>query len=150
MVYMGPRGGDGTVPMTGFQSRPAISPTQLAALLAADGPKRFKHFIGRVADFEVVWGLRNANGWVALADDAGARGFPVWPHADYAAACAVDEWAGCVPAGIDVHEFCEDWLPDMAGRQVSVAVFPTPAMKGVWMAADALKGFLAEELEKYE
>ena len=75
-----------------------LSPAQRDALLSSSGPARFKHFVGRVADTECVWGLRDTSGWVTLADDSGAMGFPVWPHPDYATACATDIWAGHVPA----------------------------------------------------
>lgn len=105
--------------------------SQRTALLSAPAPARFKHFIGRAADCERLWGLRDAGGWVALADETGALGFPVWPHPDYATACATGMWEGKLPADIDVHEFIGEWLPDMAARGVSVAVFSTPAMHGV-------------------
>lgn len=124
--------------------------SQRTALLSSSGPERFKHFISRAVDCERLWGLRDANGWVALEDETGAPGFPVWPHPDYAAACATESWAGNFPAEIDVYEFSEEWLPDMAARKVSVAVFPTPSMKGVWMQPEELHQYLAEELEKYE
>lgn len=132
-----------------------ISPSELTeaqrtALLSSPGPARVKHFIGRTADCERLWGLRDAAGWVALADDTGAPGFPVWPHPDYAQACATEAWAGSLPAEIDVHEFIEEWLPDMTEREVAVAVFPTPSMKGVWTKPDELQRYLAEELGKYE
>lgn len=102
--------------------------SQFAALLSSAGPARFKHFIGRAADCERLWGLRDASGWVGLTDETGAPGFPVWPHPDYAIACATQNWAGCFPAEIDVHEFMEEWLPDMTEREVCIAVFPTPSM----------------------
>jgi hypothetical protein len=124
--------------------------SQRNALLSSPGPARFKHFINRTADCERLWGLRDAIGWVALADDSGAPGFPVWPHPDYAQDCATETWTGSSPAEIDVHEFIEEWLPDMAERGVAVAVFPTPSMKGVWMKPDELRQYLAEELRKYE
>ena len=127
-----------------------LSALQRTALLASPAPARFKHFIGRAADYECVWGLRDASGWVALADETGAHGFPVWPHPDYASACATDAWTGNHPVAIDVYEFTEAWLPDMAARGVSVAVFPTPSMQGVWMAAEELRQCLAEELRKVE
>ncbi len=123
---------------------------KLAALLAAPGPKRFQHLVAQAADSETLWGLRNEEGWVSLADDAEACGFAVWPHPDYARACATGDWADCEPAVIDVHRFVEDWLPDMAAKGLSIAVFPTPAMKGVWMAPAELKSFLEEELAQYE
>ena len=107
--------------------------SQGTALQSSPGPARFKHFIGRTADCECLWGLRDGSGWVALADDTGAQGFPVWPHPYYAQACASEAWAGSLPAEIDLHEFIDEWLPDMAERKVSVAVFPKPSMKVVWM-----------------
>lgn len=124
--------------------------SQRAALLSSPGPAKFKHFIGRAADCERLWGLRDATGWVSLADDTGASGFPVWPHPDYAQACATDSWAGSLPAEIDVHEFVGQSLPHMEERAVSLAVFPTPSIKGVWMRPDELRRYLAEELAKYE
>lgn len=128
----------------------SLSAVQRAALLSSPGPARFKHFICRAADCESLWGLRDTSGWVALADETGAPGFPVCPHSDYAAACATETWAICSPAEIDVHEFIEKWLPDMEGRGVSVAVFPTPSMKGVWTKPGELQRYLTEELGKYE
>jgi hypothetical protein len=131
--------------------RPSELPqSQRAALLASAGPARFKHFISRAADCKCLWGLRDATGWVALADDTGVPGFPVWPHPDYAQACATETWAGSFPAEIDVHEFTDEWLPNMAEQEVLVAVFPTPSMKGVWMKPEELQRYLAEELRKYE
>lgn len=126
------------------------SPVQRAALLSSHGPARFEHFIVQAADCESLWGLRDNSGWVALADDSGAPGFPVWPHPDYAAECAMGAWAECFPSEIGVHEFAESWLPDMSKRGVSVAVFPTPSMKGVWISPDELNLYLTEELGKYE
>ena len=126
-----------------------LSQSQRTALLSSPGPARCKHFIGRAADYERVWGLRDATGWVAVADDTGAPGFAVWPHPDYAQACATAAFAGCVPAEIDVHAFIKEWLPDMTEREVSVAVFPTPSLKGVWMQAAELQRYLSEELDKY-
>lgn len=129
---------------------PSKVPTsQFDALLASPGPARFKHFIGRAADCERLWSLRDASGWVAEGEDASAPGFAVWPHPDYAAACATGAWAGCLPAEIEVYAFMQAWLPDMAERGVSVAVFPTPSMSGVRTNPEALQHFLAEELEKY-
>jgi len=108
-----------------------LSELQRTALLSSPGPARFAHFIGRAADCERLFGLRDATGWVSLADDTGAPGFPVWPHPGYAQACATEDWAGSLSAEIDVHEFIEQWLPDMTERAVSVAVFPTPYEGGM-------------------
>ena len=127
-----------------------ISSEQYAALISAEGPKRLKHLVTRAADGELLWGLRDESGWVSLADDSDAPGFPIWPHPDYAQDCAMGSWAGCQPTKIDVHEFVDDWLPDMSMQGVSIAVFPTPEMSGVWISPGELKLRLEEELDKYE
>lgn len=129
---------------------PELPQSQRDALLSSAGPARLKHFIGFVADCERLWGLRNASGWVAVADETGVPGFPVWPHPDYATACVKHAFSDSLPAEIDVHEFTEEWLPDMAAQEVLVAVFPTPLMKGVWMEPEELQRHLAEELKKYD
>ncbi|HZW14029.1 MAG TPA: DUF2750 domain-containing protein [Noviherbaspirillum sp.] len=115
-----------------------------------DGPARFKHFVSRVADWQKVWGLRSDSGWVSVGYDDGNSGFPVWPHPQYAAACATGEWAENRPASIDVHEFVESWLLNMTDDGVKVAVFPTPKMRGVFVEARGLQRMLQDELEQYE
>lgn len=54
------------------------------------------------------------------------------------------------PASIDVHEFVESWLLNMANDGVKVAVFPTPKMRGVFVEAGGLQRMLQDELEQYE
>jgi hypothetical protein len=127
-----------------------LTKTEFEAICALEGPQRYEHFIKRVADWESVWGLRDEEGWVAAGDDEGNSGFPVWPHPDFAAACAIEEWADNQPAPIDVHEFVEDWLPNMAEENVTIAVFPTPALRGVMVSASELQEHLLAELSNYE
>ena len=123
---------------------------QFSAVSALAGPVRFKHFISRVTDWETVWGLRNKSGWVVAGDDAGNSGFPVWPHPDYALACATGDWDGNSSAPIDVHDFVENWLPEMDADGVFIAVFPTPEMRGVPINASELQSYLQDELSQYE
>jgi hypothetical protein len=118
----------------------SLSRKEFLAICALDGSGRYRHFVKRVADWQKVWGLRNESGWVAAMDDEGNPGFPVWPHPEYAAACAVDEWKDNVPTPIDVHEFIEDWLPHMAEEHVAAIVFPTPTLRGVMISATELQG----------
>jgi hypothetical protein len=70
-----------------------VKDPEFAAVSALPGPARYAHFIGQVADWEEVWGLRGSGGWVLAADDDGRQLMPIWPHARYAEACAVGEWA---------------------------------------------------------
>jgi hypothetical protein len=127
-----------------------LNPKQFAAVSALPAPDRYQHFVGRVADWQFVWGLRDLGGWVSAADDEGNPGFAVWPHPDYAAACAIEKWAGNSPAAIEIHEFLENWLTGMASDGVAVAVFPTATMRGVLVPALQLQRAIQEELSRVE
>jgi len=126
------------------------SPAGAGAADAASCFVRLAHFLKRVVDWETVWGLRDEAGWVAVADSEGHSSFPVWPHPRYAAACADHEWAGNAPAAIDVRELVEQWLPAMASDNVSLAVFPTPGLRGVIVSAAELAAVLRRALAEYE
>lgn len=123
---------------------------QFLAVSALAGPVRYKHFVSRVTDWETIWGLRSESEWIAAGDGMGNSGFPVWPHPDYALACATGDWAGNFPSPIDVHDFAENWLPKMAADGVFIAVFPTPDMGGVPIDALELQHSLQDGLSQYE
>lgn len=123
---------------------------EIAAVLKLEGPARYSHFIGQVADWEVVWGLRSPDGWVSISDKTGAPMFPVWPHEPYARMLAVDSWAQVIPTPIEVHEWIEKWLPGLAKDRMKVAVFPTPEGKMVVVDALRLRGDIEAELARME
>jgi hypothetical protein len=128
----------------------ALSEREFEAVSCLGAKERFAHFLKRVADWEAVWGLRDEAGWVAATDSDDHSSFPLWPHPRYAAACANHEWAGNAPASIDVHEFVEEWLPAMASDNVFLAVFPTPALRGILVSAMELAAALRQALAAYE
>lgn len=128
----------------------ALSAQQFSEVSALPGPERYKHFVSRISDWQNVRGLRNEAGWAAAGDESGNSGFPVWPHYDYALACAVGEWSDNSPSAIEVHEFVESWLPNMAAKGVHLAVFPTPSLRGVLISASELQGHIQQELSQIE
>jgi hypothetical protein len=127
-----------------------LNQKQFQAVSALTGPDRYQHFVGRVADWQLVWSLKDENGWVSASDDLGNLTFPFWPHPDYAAACATGNWGGNAPGSIEVHEFLERWLPGMAKDGVAVAVFPTPTMRGTVVPALQLQQAIQDELSRIE
>ena len=117
---------------------------------ALAGPLRYKHFIVRSADTQVLFGLRTSEGWVSACDEDGAEGLPVWPHPAYAMACATGEWEGSTPVEIDIYDFANDWLPTMAAQGVNAIIFPTAAMHGVLADPAQLEADLKLELAQYD
>lgn len=112
--------------------------------------ERYGYFIKRVADGEELWGLRDDEGWASVADESGQPCFPVWPHPRFAEALATGEWSTYRATPIPLGSWLEDWLPGLQEDGAQIAVFPTPAARGVVVSCDELRAHLEHELELYE
>ncbi len=122
---------------------------QQNAILALDGPARYKHFIKQVVDHGLVWGLYQS-GWALAATCDGAETIPFWPGKQYAILCAHREWKGFVPKEINLQDFLEDWIPGMEEDKTQPGIFYTPTDKGVIPTTQELLCDLQSELLKYE
>lgn len=127
-----------------------LSTQEFSAVSRLSAPERYQHFIKRVADWAVVWGLRDANGWAAVGDENNRSVFPVWPHPDYVSVCATGEWGTYAASPIDIHIFLQEWLPNMSKQGVSLSVFPVPEIKGSIISPLILQADIQEELSKIE
>jgi len=127
-----------------------LSQKEFLAVSALEGADRYAHLLKRVADWELFWGLQNESGWVVGGDDKNNKLFPIWPHPDYAVACATGPWSGNTPTSIGLQQFLDHWLPGMASDGILVAVFPTPTMQGVAVGPEAFREDLSLEMAKYE
>lgn len=124
-----------------------VNKKQFEAVVALPAKERYGHFIKRVADAEEAWGLRSEGGW-ALAADEQNEVFPLWPHPQYAQACAAGDWAASSPERLSLGEVM-DLLGRLEENQLGVAVFPTPQGKGIVVSPAELRRHLEAELENY-
>jgi hypothetical protein len=127
----------------------AMNEKEFGSVLGLPAPRRYAYFIKKVADGDTMWGLRDRDGWVTTMDDDGNLHLPLWPHPDFAAACATAEWVGAEPAAIDVDEWVEGGAESLERDGLAVAVFPTPAGRGVAVAPARLKTDLEDEQSKF-
>ncbi len=125
------------------------TPSEVDAVLQLDGPKRHNHFVKRVVDEEMAWGLWK-DGWALMADDTGQQVFPLWPAREYAKLCAVANWSDYEPEEIALVDLMSDLLPKLGERNVLAGVFPTPGGKGVTVTATELASALDAEKQNYE
>lgn len=125
-----------------------MNPKQLAAVFELSATKRFEHFVKVVAEREEAWGLYQ-DGWAMAAADDGVSVFPLWPHKEYAEACAIDEWAGYLPKAISLDDLMEVVLPQLKVEGTLPGILPTPASKGAMPSIDELVAALEEELQRY-
>ena len=119
-----------------------LSPSRRDELLALGAEQRYRYAVTAAVADEGLWGLRDDEGWATVGDDGGAVYLPLWPHAELAALCATDSWAAYRPEPINLVELLAAWLPSLGEEGWGVAVFPTPAMAGVHVPSDELRGDL--------
>ncbi len=123
---------------------------EIEAVLELEGPKRYAHWIKKVADQQEVWSLWHECGWALAGDDAGHELVPVWPHSKYAILSAVGVWADYEAKSIPLEAWLTRWIEGIERDHRLVAVFPTPKDKGVVAEPRRLERDLRKELSQYE
>ncbi len=109
--------------------------------------ERYRYFIKKVADSQVVWGLWS-DGWALMGDDDG-EAVPVWPHPRFAEAFATADWKQYQPREISLDELLSKWIPGMKADRRKFAVFP--ANEATTTASpEQLGRDLEQELAKYD
>lgn len=74
---------------------------------------------------------------------------PFWPHSTYAALSAFGSWSMYKPKAVALKDFLEKWLVGLERDKLRLAVFPTPAGKGVPVDPEQCGQDLREELSQY-
>jgi hypothetical protein len=123
-----------------------LAADELEEILALSARERYGLCVQLAVDAEELWGLRNPDGWV-LAEDGGRDAFPLWPHPEFAAACAHGDWAGAVAEAIGLEELLHDLLPILTVDGVAVAAFPAPGGDGLIVSPESLRRDLEAEIE---
>lgn len=121
---------------------------KLKNILSFPAAKRYSYFIGKVCDFEEIWGL-HADGWAMASSDSGEKAIPFWPEKDFAEVCANGSWRGYSPKVIKLEDFANKWIPGMAKDGCILAIFPTPEDKGILINPDKVLKDLEEEFSQY-
>src|ERR1700712_4610312 len=77
---------------------------------------KYKLFVEKTAASNLVWGLKNKDGWANSnsADDESIDVIPFWSDKADAKACARNEWKSYLPAMIPLSEFLESGCVGMS------------------------------------
>jgi hypothetical protein len=116
-------------------------------ILALPSRERYGLFLQLAVDWEEVWGLHSDDGWVLSSAGDGRDLFPLWPHPQFAAACAHGGWSGTAAAAVPLDELLSDLLPILEEDGMAIAVFPGPDGEGVLVTPAELKQDLQAELD---
>ena len=119
---------------------------EIAAVLAADGKRRYEYFIHRVCDTRKIWALYD-DGWASLGAPH-EKLMPFWPHAIFAERFAIGDWITYRPREIDLDTFLVRWLPELASQGIGPAIFPDQNGKAVIVGLTDLAANLRHELSE--
>jgi hypothetical protein len=81
-----------------------VRPQELVAVSSLTPQDRYSYFIGKIADWEQVWGIRDDEGWACPLDSSEAMCFPIWPAKAFAEQCCIDDWQSRHPESISQEE----------------------------------------------
>ena len=102
----------------------SLTDVDQAAIEQLNDDERFNHFVNKAVEYQELWILTDEHGCMMLTSDDDEDCIPVWPHADYAKAWAVDDWEQCRPEAISMKVWQSRWVPGMEEDELLVAVFP--------------------------
>jgi hypothetical protein len=126
----------------------ALKEKEIQAVLELPSEQRYRYFIQRIVDTEIVWGLFD-DGW-ALAEDSNGIGiFPLWPASEYAQLCAKDDWVNYKPESFSIEELVDTLLPKMKENNVLPGIFYTPDLKSIIPDIDLVISDIQNEQERY-
>ena len=123
---------------------------QFEAVTALSSADRSSHFVGKVADWEQLWAVKNNEGWLVPETADGLEYFPVWPHHEYAQRIADEHFPGYETIEIPLEEFLSHWLPTCENDGVKIAVFPNKEWAFWVMEPKDLAQCLLDEAAQYE
>lgn len=128
-----------------------LTPKQIEEILAKKPENRYKYFIKTVFEEEEVWGLTDDEGWLMLEVEGEKQdALAVFPAAQFAEIFQkAGDFADMRVEALDLFEFME-WLDDMEGEQLKVAVFPTPSFQSAVMRPAVMIEDLEELFDKEE
>ncbi len=128
-----------------------INPQQYENVLALSAKERYSHFIGKVADWEQLWGLYNENeGWLTRTTPEEVEYISVWPHPKYAEKISKEYYPEYNEKEISLEYFMSNWLPKLNSDNMKIGVFPNQEGNTWLVEANDLLQDLQDEREQYE
>ncbi len=124
-----------------------LNDKQFESICNLSDDKRYEYFMRKVADWEEIWSLHSADGWVELSTVDGEVCLPVWPHPDFAHAWATGEWSDCQPKMIKLDVWLERWTVGLEEDDTVIAIFPVSEEEGIILTPNEMYEALLAELE---
>jgi hypothetical protein len=112
--------------------------------------RRYQYCLKRIADHTIIYSLKMDDGNWAISMVENNNLFPIWPAAEYAKNCAINEWERFSVIAMPFDVFQTDLMVNIAIEKFLLNVFPVGATTGFVVDLEEFIRDLRVELEKYE
>jgi len=111
--------------------------------------ERYKYFIKRVADFEIMYTLVDDDDNLAISEVEDKRLVSFWSASEFASICAIKEWQDYKIKEISLEEFEEEYIDTIAENDYLINIFSTAETTGFIVDINEFARDLNEEMKKY-
>ncbi len=111
--------------------------------------ERYKYFIKRVADTELMYSLKSPEGNWAISEVETSKLFPLWSAREFAEQCLTSGWAGFEIEEIDINVFEDELLDFIHFQGYLLNVFPVGLHTGFVVNISEFAKDLSEEMKNY-
>ncbi len=113
--------------------------------LTSDLQANLELFVKQALDTQVVWGLKNDEGWLACesTEYEDSEVMPFWSNQNDAQSHNVDEWADFEVLEIPLDIFVEDWLITLDEDQVLIGANWNDQLEGKELSAKEMAELFA-------
>lgn len=126
-----------------------VTDKEIASVSLLTPFERYKYFIKRVADSELMYTLIDSNREWAIADVEGKGVLSVWSAPEFAEQNAIEQWSGFSVEEVSIERFEEDVIDKIEENGYLVNVFPVKGKSGFVVELIEFARDLNEEMRKY-
>jgi len=109
---------------------------------------RYDYFIRKIADFEELWTIIDANSDFTLAEIENSTVISFWTHEAFIESNLTPDWADCIPFKMDIDTLQDIVIPLIRQNNYLINVFPVDSRIGYIVALNDFVNDLNEELEQ--
>lgn len=126
-----------------------VTEKEIEAVSSLAALERYKYFIKRVADTEMMYSLKSVDGNWAISEVDNSRLFPLWSAGEFADKCKLSGWSGFMSVEINMEYFEEELLEFIHLNGMLLNIFPVGENTGYVVDILEFAKDLNEEMEKY-
>ena len=126
-----------------------INKKEISIVSELEPLNRYKYFVKRVADFEILYTIVDNDGRLAISQVENHKLVSFWSAHEFAKPYLIDEWKDYEVKQIAMEEFEESFIDLIVEEGYLINIFPVRNKAGFVVNINEFVRDLSEEYEKY-